>query len=312
MEKSIVSAGKKARLHTRLRKSLVVYALFLPSFLLVLIFHYFPIYGIAMAFEDFSPFKGLLGSDFVGLKHFIYFLSSEKFWNVFYNTLIINVYKLIFGFPFPIIFALMLNELRSKRLKKFTQTVSYLPHFISWVVVASILTEVLSPTTGLVNTILGSLFGTEPIYFLTKANYFRPILVFAEIWKSFGMNAVYYIAALSGIDSELYEAAAIDGAGKLRQTWHVTLPGLRNIIIVLLVLQMGTLINVGFEQVFLLYNPTVYEVADVLSTYTYRLGIESKQYSLTSAIGLTQSVINFLMVFFANRLSKKVAGWSLW
>ena len=206
----------------------------------------------------------------------------------------------------------MLNELRSKRLKKFTQTVSYLPHFISWVVVASILTEVLSPTTGLVNTILGSLFGTEPIYFLTKANYFRPILVFAEIWKSFGMNAVYYIAALSGIDSELYEAAAIDGAGKLRQTWHVTLPGLRNIIIVLLVLQMGTLINVGFEQVFLLYNPTVYEVADVLSTYTYRLGIESKQYSLTSAIGLTQSVINFLMVFFANRLSKKVAGWSLW
>ena len=312
MEKSIVSAGKKARLHTRLRKSLVVYALFLPSFLLVLIFHYFPIYGIAMAFEDFSPFKGLLGSDFVGLKNFIYFLSSEKFWNVFYNTLIINVYKLIFGFPFPIIFALMLNELRSKRLKKFTQTVSYLPHFISWVVVASILTEVLSPTTGLVNTILGSLFGTEPIYFLTKANYFRPILVFAEIWKSFGMNAVYYIAALSGIDSELYEAAAIDGAGKLRQTWHVTLPGLRNIIIVLLVLQMGTLINVGFEQVFLLYNPTVYEVADVLSTYTYRLGIESKQYSLTSAIGLTQSVINFLMVLFANRLSKKVAGWSLW
>ncbi|MEA4822860.1 MAG: ABC transporter permease subunit [Clostridiaceae bacterium] len=227
------------------------------------------------------------------------------------NTLIINLYKLIFEFPFPIFFALLLNELRSKHLKKLIQTVSYLPHFISWVIVASIVTAVLSPSGGLFNAMLRA-FGIEPIYFLAKAQYFRTILVVTDIWKGFGMGAVYYIAALSGIDQELYEAAAIDGAGRLRQTWHITLPGLRNIIVVLLVLRVGSMITIGFEQVFLLYNPMVYAVGDVISTYTYRLGIENTKYSLTTAIGLSQSVVNFMLVYTANRLARKVAGWSLW
>ncbi|MDY3286887.1 MAG: ABC transporter permease subunit [Eubacteriales bacterium] len=315
MEFTAASVGKerlKRRRRAKLRRSAWVWLMFAPAIGLLLVFHYFPIYGIVMAFEDYSPFRGFLGSKWVGLQHFRRFLTDENYWRVMRNTIVINLYQLIFGFPFPILFALMLNELWSNRSKRVMQTFSYLPHFISWVVVASIVTELLSPTTGLVNMVLTRVFGMEPIYFLIKQRYFRTILVVSGIWKTFGMSSVYYIAALSGIDTELYEAAAIDGAGKLRQTWHITLPGLRNIIIVLLVLRMGNMITIGFEQVFLLYNPLVYDVGDVISTYTYRLGLVDTQYSLTTAIGLTQSVVNFAMVYGANRLAKRVAGWSLW
>ena len=315
MEFTAASVGKerlKRRRRAKLRRSAWVWLMFAPAIGLLLVFHYFPIYGIVMAFEDYSPFRGFLGSKWVGLQHFRRFLTDENYWRVMRNTIVINLYQLIFGFPFPILFALMLNELWSNRSKRVMQTFSYLPHFISWVVVASIVTELLSPTTGLVNMVLTRVFGMEPIYFLIKQRYFRTILVVSGIWKTFGMSSVYYIAALSGIDTELYEAAAIDSAGKLRQTWHITLPGLRNIIIVLLVLRMGNMITIGFEQVFLLYNPLVYDVGDVISTYTYRLGLVDTQYSLTTAIGLTQSVVNFAMVYGANRLAKRVAGWSLW
>ncbi|NLD87628.1 MAG: sugar ABC transporter permease [Clostridiales bacterium] len=280
--------------------------------LLLFLFNYMPIGGIVIAFKDFSPFKGIWGSPWVGLKHFIYFLTNESFWRVMRNTIIINFYQLIFGFPFPIFFALMLNEIASNRFKKAIQTISYLPHFLSWVVVASLVTNVLSPSEGIVNGVLERVFGIEPIYFLTKTEYFRGIIVVSAIWKNFGMNSVYYIASLAGIDTELYEAAAIDGAGRLRQTWHITLPGLRNIIVVLLVLQMGSMITIGFEQIFLLYNSMVYDVGDVISTYTYRLGIVNTQFSLTSAIGVTQSVVNFILVYSANRISRALAGWSLW
>lgn len=306
-----VTMNHKASLRAHMRRALPIYCMLAPGIIAHLAFHYFPIYGIIIAFKDFSPYKGIWGSPWVGLLHFRYFLSDNNFWRVMSNTLIINLYKLIFEFPFPIFFALLLNELRSKHLKKLIQTVSYLPHFISWVIVASIVTAVLSPSGGLFNAMLRA-FGIEPIYFLAKAQYFRTILVVTDIWKGFGMGAVYYIAALSGIDQELYEAAAIDGAGRLRQTWHITLPGLRNIIVVLLVLRVGSMITIGFEQVFLLYNPMVYAVGDVISTYTYRLGIENTKYSLTTAIGLSQSVVNFMLVYTANRLARKVAGWSLW
>jgi putative aldouronate transport system permease protein len=299
-------------LAVRFKKSIPVYLLLLPGMSLLLVFHYLPIYGIVIAFKNFSPFKGILASEWVGLKYFISFLTDDNFWRVMRNTLTINIYQLLFGFPVPVLFALFINELWSNKLKKFMQTVSYLPHFISWVVVASIVSTVLSPTSGLVNTVLQKIFQSEPIYFLAKERYFRSILVISGIWKAFGMTAVYYIASLTSIDSELYEAASMDGAGRLSQTWHITLPGLRNIIVVLLVMDMGHMITIGFEQIFLLYNPMVYDVGDVISTYTYRLGIEKTQYSLTTAIGLMQSVVNFILVYSANRLSRILVGWSLW
>jgi putative aldouronate transport system permease protein len=287
------------------------YAILAPAVLLLLVFHYLPLYGIVLAFQDFNVFSGISGSPWVGFKHFLVFLNDPSYWRVMRNTVVINIYSLIFGFPFPIAFALLLNEIRAKWFKKITQTISYLPHFISWVIAAGIVATILSPSSGLVNTVL-AWFGKEPVYFLTKAEYFRPILIISGIWKGFGMSSVYYIAALAGIDQQLYEAAVVDGAGRLRQAWHITLPGMRNIIIVLLVLALGNMLSIGFDQVFLLYNPTVYETGDVISTYTYRFGLEKAMYSFSAAIGLTQAVVNFLMIFGANRLSRKVAGWSLW
>lgn len=302
---------RKVPLYTRLRKSIPFYLLLLPAIVLTVLFHYLPIFGIIITFKDYSIFKGVIDSPWVGLKYFVTFLKDENFWRVMRNTVVINFYKLVFGFPFPIFFALMLNELWSDRFKKFAQTISYLPHFISWVVVASIVTTVLSPSQGLINNIIVAL-GGEATYFLVNVSYFRTIVTISGIWKGFGMSSVYYVSALASIDQQLYEAAAIDGAGRMRQVWHVTLPGLRNIIIVLLVLEIGGMMSIGFEQIFLLYNESVYEVGDVISTYTYRLGIEKSQYSLTSAIGLTQSVVNFVLVYGANVLSRKIAGWSLW
>lgn len=299
-------------IRSRFKKSMPIYVLLLPAMLLLLVFHYAPIFGIIIAFKDFSPFKGILRSDWVGLKYFIEFLTDENFWRVMKNTIVINLLQLIFGFPFPIIFALFLNEIYSDKFKKVIQTISYLPHFVSWVVVASIVTTVLSPSTGIVNGFIKNFFNKEPIYFLVKEQYFRSILVVSSIWKGFGMSSVYYIASLSSIDQELYQASSIDGASRIRQTWHITLPGLRNIIIVLLILNIGSMITIGFEQIYLLYNPLVYNVGDVISTYTYRLGIEKVQYSLTSAIGITQSAVNFFLVYTANRLSRTVAGWSMW
>ena len=293
-------------------RDMPIYLLLAPGMLLLLVFHYVPIGGIVIAFKDYSLFRGIAGSKWVGFDNFIYFLTDENFWRVFKNTLSINLMQILFGFPVPILFSLGLNELWSSKYKKVLQTVSYLPHFISWVVVAGIVTTVLSPSTGVVNFILRDVFGMEPVYFLGKQEYFRTIVIISNIWKSFGMTSVYYISTISSIDPELYEAAKIDGAGRWKQALYITLPALKTIIIVLLVLNIGNMVTIGFEQIFLLYNPLVYDVGDVISTYTYRLGIEQAQYSLTSAIGLTQSVINFILVFSANRLSRRIAGWSLW
>lgn len=316
MERSVSSLHirKKEKTHIRFRASrdLPIYGLLLPAILLLLVFNYVPIYGVLIGFENFSPFKGIWGSEWVGFANFRYFLQDVEFWRVMRNTLTINFYQLIFGFPVPLIFAILLNELYSPKFKKVVQTVSYLPYFISWVVAASIVISVLSPENGMLNNLRHMLFGAEPVYYLIKENYFQPIIIISAIWKGFGMDAVYYLAALTSIDQGLYEAAQIDGAGKFRQIWHITLPGVRSIAIVLLVLQIGSITTIGFEQIFLLYNPTVYSVGDVISTYTYRLGVKQVQYSLTTAIGITQSIVNFILVFSANKLSKKVAGWSLW
>lgn len=305
MEKSVKIQFKKDR-------DIPIYLLILPSFMLLLVFHYLPIYGVIISFQNFSPFKGVLNSEWIGFKNFQTFLFDINFWRVMRNTIIINLYQLVFGFPFPILFALLLNELTVNRYKKFVQTVSYLPYFISWVVAAALFTSILSPAGGAINNILHNVFGVEPVYFLAKEKYFRTILVITGIWKGFGMSAVYYLAALSSIDQGLYEAAKIDGAGRIRQMWHISLPGIKSMAIVLLVLNIGSILSIGFEQIFLLYNPMVYDVGDVISTYTYRLGIEQTRFSLTTAIGFTQSIVNFILVFSANKLAKKVAGWSLW
>lgn len=293
-------------------RDIPIYILLSPAVILLLIFHYLPIYGIVMGFQNYSPFKGIGGSDWVGFLHFKEFLTDPSYWKVMKNTIIINIYSLIFGFPAPIIFALLLNEVTRVKYKKIVQTISYLPYFISWVVAAGLVMSVLSPVTGIINIALNKLFGIEPIYFMVKKEYFRAILISSGIWKGVGMSSVYYLAAISSIDPTLYEAATIDGANKWQQTWHITLPGLTSIITVLLILQIGSLLSIGFEQIFLLYNPMVYEVADVISTYTYRLGIEETQFSLTTAIGLTQSTVNFILLYIANRTSRKLAGWSMW
>lgn len=293
-------------------RDIPIYLTLAPAVLLLLVFHYIPIYGIIIGFKDYSPFKGVIASNWVGFKHFREFLTDPTYWNVMKNTIVINIYSLIFSFPAPILLALLLNEITNMKFKRVVQTISYLPYFISWVVVASLVMSVLSPTTGIVNVALGKIFGLEPTYFMVKIKYFRTILITSGIWKGIGMSSVYYLAAITSIDPTLYEAATIDGAGKLRQTWHITLPGLSPIIVVLLLLQIGSLLSIGFEQVYLLYNPMVYEVADVISTYTYRLGLEQAQFSATTAIGITQSIVNFILLFGANRAAKKVAGWSMW
>ena len=310
MDHNIAVVNKKP-FSLRLKKSIPHYILIAPAILWYVFFHYMPIYGIQISFRHFNPIAGMWNSQWAGFHYFSMFLRDAGFWRVMRNTVLLNIYGLIFAFPFPIIFALFLNELRSKAFMRVSQTISYLPYFISWVVVASIWRSMLSPSSGVVNQILGGL-GIEPIYFLAKAEYFRTILIAQGVWKGFGMSAVYYIAALAGIDQELYQAAAIDGAGRLKQTWHITLPGLRNIVIVLFVLNLGGMISSGFEQPFLMYNPMVYETGDVIGTYVYRIGLEKAQYSYTAAISLTQNIVGFVLVYSANRLSRVLAGWSLW
>jgi putative aldouronate transport system permease protein len=293
-------------------KNIETYALLLPAMTLLFVFHYIPIYGILIAFKDFNPYQGMFGGKWVGLKYFKMFLTNDYFWKVVRNTLILNGYSLIFGFVAPIILALLINEVVHVRPKKIIQTVSYLPYFISWVVVSGMVISILSPNEGIVNIILSKAFGIEPIYFLGEPNYFRSIVTAVDIWKNMGMQSVYYLAAMMSINPELYEATSIDGGGRWRQTWHITLPGIKPTIVILFILQVGGLASIGFDRIFLFYNSLVYDVGDVISTYTYRMGLEGLQFSSTTAIGLTQSVINFIMVYTANKLSKSYAGWSMW
>jgi len=288
-----------------------LYLLLAPSIVLLFVFHYIPLYGILIAFKDFSPYKGIFGSPWVGLKHVNYFLHDEAFWKVMKNTLILNFYDLIFGFTAPIVFAILANEIYHKTFKKIVQTISYLPHFLSWVVVSGVFYQMLSPETGMVNDLLG-LFGVKPIFFMTEPSLFRGIAVFADIWKNVGWSAILYFAVIAGIDTSLYEAAMIDGASRIRQIWHITLPAMLPMIVLLLLLRLSTIFTVGFDRIFTLQNPLVLDVSDVTSTYIYRLGLEKAQYSLTTAIGVVQSTLGFILLVTANRLSKKVVGMGLY
>jgi putative aldouronate transport system permease protein len=269
-------------------------------------------YGLVIAFQDYNPFVGgITGSDWVGLKHFIELFQSNKFFHVFRNTLLISLYKILFRMPAPLILALLLNELWSPRYKKIVQTISYLPHFLSWVVIAGLFKDILSPNDGAINRFLG-LFGVEPISFLGENRFFRSILVFTDIWRDSGWGAIVYLAAIAGINPELYEAAIIDGAKKWDQIWHITLPCISSTIAIVLILKMGAIMNVGTEHILMFYNEAVYDTGDVIGTYVYRVGIGQLEFSFTSAVGMFNSVIGLVMIVTANYFSKKYSETSVW
>lgn len=299
----------KRRIHTLLKYK-HIYLILLPTLLFYAIFCYAPMFGTVIAFQKFSITKGILGSRFVGLANFKDFLTNYKFWQLLRNTLSINVLGLVFGFPAPIIFALLLNEIRAEKFKKITQTITYMPHFISVVVVASmILTFVASD--GFINSVRG-MFGAQPISFMTQPQYFYAIYIISDIWQGLGWGSIIYIAALASVDAELYEAATIDGAGRWKQMLHVTLPCIAPTIMILLIMRIGQMLNVGYEKIMLLYNSSIYETADVISTYVYRRGLLEADYSYSAAVGLFNSVINFILLVSANFFSKKATGNGLW
>ncbi len=268
-------------------------------------------YGLIIAFKDFSPAKGIWGSEWVGLEHFKTFMSSIYFWRLLWNTIGINIYELVVGFPAPIILALIINEVRKEKFKKVVQTVVYLPNFISTVVVAGMIIAFLSPSSGVVNHFI-KILGGEPIHFLAEPAWFKTIYVWTGVWQFCGWGSIIYLAALAGIDVQLYEAATVDGASSWQKLIHITLPGIIPTIIILLILRMGSIFSVGYEKIILLYNPQTYETADVISTYVYRRGILQADFSYSSAISLFNNVINFIMLVVVNKLSSKVSETSLW
>ncbi|WP_183569546.1 ABC transporter permease [Paenibacillus endophyticus] len=285
--------------------------MFAPVLLYFIMFKYVPMFGIVISFMDYNLFKGLGGSEWVGLKYYQQFFDNRDALVIIKNTVLLGLYKLLFGFPAPIILALLLNELRNAVYKRLVQTVSYLPHFLSNVVVASMLLLLLSPSTGWVNRII-EWFGFPAISFLQEAEWFRTIYVLSEIWQQVGWGSILYLAAITTIDPQLYEAARMDGAGRWKQTLHVTLPGIAATIVILLILQIGGMLEVGFEKVFLLYNPATYDTADVIATYVYRVGILQGSFSYATAIDLFMGVIGFLLVYTTNKISRRLGENSLW
>lgn len=291
-------------------KNKYAYLMVLPVVVFYILFHYVPMYGASIAFRDFSPARGILGSPWVGFVNFIEFFESDYFWRLLRNGILLNVYDIIFGFPAPIILALLINELRSKFYKRVTQTVVFMPHFISLVVVAGLIRE-FTAVDGAINEIV-EFFGGERTAMLQRPGLFRSIFVSSLVWQSMGWGSIIYLAALSGIDPQLHEAATIDGCSRLRRIWHINLPGIMPTIIILLILRMGSLVNVGFERVLLLYNPITFETADVISTFVFRRGLLEFDWSYSAAVGLFNSVVNFSMLIMANCLSRRVNETSLW
>lgn len=301
----------------RIRKSFPLYFFILPGLLYFLVFRYAPMGGLLIAFKNYRITSGIFGSEWVGFYHFKSFFESYYFWPLLRNTLLLGCYSLLAGFLVPILFALLLNEVRCHPFKRTVQSISYLPYFISTVIIAGLTLSFLSPSTGIVNVILKKGFGMEPVYFMGNPRYFRGIYVIMTTWKTYGWNAIIYLAAMAGVDPQLYEAAEIDGANRRHKMWHVTLPALAPTIIIVLILNLGHILDVSFESVFLLYNPLLYDTADVIQTFVYRRGIVGSKttlpnYSFATAVGLFQSVINFSVLVLANRFAKAVSEYSLW
>lgn len=293
-----------------LRRNKYIYLMALPVLAYYLVFHYGPMYGLLIAFKDFSPGLGIWGSQWIGFDHFNDFFQSHYFGRLIRNTVLINVYELLFAFPASIVLALLINEIRSSLFKRAVQTVSYLPHFISIVVVVGMMVDFLA-RDGLINQLVAA-FGLESIPFLRQPEWFRFLYVSSGIWQGIGWGSIIYLAAISNIDPTLYEAAKMDGAGRWKQTLHITIPGIMPTIVILLILSMGSMMTVGSEKVLLMYNPLTYETADVISTYVYRKGILEANYGYTTAVGLFNSVISFALIVAANGISKRVSDNKLW
>ena len=298
-------------LYDHFKREWQIYVMLAPMIIWFIVFLYKPMYGLQIAFKDYSVFRGIAASPWVGLEHFETLFSNSQFLRAIRNTFMISMLSLIFGFPVPIILALMFNEIINAVFKRTAQTIVYLPHFISTVIIAGIVITAFSPSAGIVNTFLGW-FGVEPIYFLTKAEWFRPIFIGSGIWQEAGFNSIIFLAAIAGVNPSLYESAVVDGASRWQMMWRITLPSIMPTIIIMLIIRIGNLMEVGFELIILLYQPATYETADVINTFIYRQGLQSGQYDLAAAAGFFNAVVAFVLVMTANTISKRVSRTSLW
>ena len=321
MKANEAAAGRARPAPSRARRFLhnvthyrYLHLMVLPGLAFFLLFKYVPMYGIIIAFKNYKGaaggFSAIMSAPWIGLKNFEIFFNSLYCERVFKNTIYLSLLRLIFSFPAPILLALMINEIRANWFKRTVQTITYMPYFLSWVVVAGLLNTLLSPDNGAINTII-KLAGGQPVYFLTSKQWFRPILIISEIWKNIGYGSIVYLAAITSIDQEQYEAARVDGANKLQQIIHITLPALSEIIAIMLILQIGKMFDDNFDQIFNLYSPSVYEVSDVFETYIYRNGIQQSKFSYSAAVGLVKSVLALAMIVFSNKASKKLGAQGL-
>lgn len=295
----------------RFQQKRLLYLFLLVPLALQIVFQYVPIYGVIIAFKDYRYSSGFLGSPWNELRHFRMLLGNIYFWRIFRNTLIISVLRIAFGFPAPIVLALLLNEIGNLRFKKAVQTISYLPHFLSWVVLSGIIIEVLSPQRGPLGWVFG-IFGADAPLLLTDKSAFRPLLIATGVWKEVGWGSVIYLASLATVDPGLYESAAIDGANRLQQAVHITLPSLIPVMVILFMLSLGRIMDAGFDQIFNLYNPLVYPVADIIDTYVYRVGVLERRYDFTTAVGLFKNVIGVFLIVGSNSVIRRISEFGLW
>jgi len=317
MQGTQLSLNSKRPWTVRFRLSLPLLLIFTPVLIWFIIFCYVPMYGVVIAFKDFKGWEGIVSfftkDDWVGLKWFNDFFSSIYFWRLFKNTILLNIYNLLWSFPIPILFALLLNEVRNRLFKRTVQTVSYLPYFISTVVVIGMVVNFLSPSDGIINRGLLAIGLVEkPIHFINSPEWFRTIYITSGIWQTFGYSSIIYLAALSGVNPELYEAAEVDGAGRFRKAMHISIPGIMPTIIILLLLALGSMMSIGFEKVLLLQKPITFETSDVIATYVYRVGIKEARFGIATAVGFFNSVINIILLVFFNAVSRRVSDTSLW
>ncbi|MFE6073747.1 MULTISPECIES: ABC transporter permease subunit [unclassified Paenibacillus] len=291
-------------------RNVPLHLMILPGLIIIIVFGYIPMAGLSIAFQNFSPIAGFKNMNWVGLDNFRYLFDLPGFGQVVWNTVFISAMKIVSGLVIPVLVALLLNEVRKTGFKRTIQTVIYMPHFFSWVILAGIIVDVLSPSTGIVNMLLKAV-GVEPVQFLASNEWFPYILVITDQWKEFGFGTIIYLAALTNIDKSLYEASVMDGAGRWKQTWHITLPGIRPIVILMVTLSLGNVLNGGFDQVFNLYNPLVYESGDILDTMIYRIGLQDAQYSVSTALGLIKSVVSFIFIGLGYFLAYRLANYRI-
>ena len=299
--------GRKRRASYYIKRDWILYAMLILPMAYYIVFKYAPMYGVTVAFKNYNIFKGVMGSEWVGLKYFQTIFAMDEFYRVFRNTLMLNVLDLLFSFPAPIILAIMLSEMKGAIYKRVSQTIIYLPYFISWVVIGGISLQLFAPESGLINIIIRRL-GGESVPFLTENWHWLFTYRGVGVWQSAGWNSILFIAAIAGINQELYEAATVDGAGRFQRIWHITLPGIRPTIVMMLILRMGSLVSIGFERPYVMGNTMVREFSDVISTYVYRIGLESSNFSLATAVGLFQSVIGMILLLLTNAIANKVDG----